>query len=269
MRDPARDRAVSDPLPLLEGIPGVLAAAIRSDPAEERMVRDVWLALRSDSPLEEVRDQALERLRGTGLEVQPDVIRVGRLPAVSRKGQDTGAADTANPAAPAEAADPVAPANPAAPVVPANAADPARPAELPTRLLVLDGVSIRRSGDRQIQCEVKLLRRGVELRGISEDLDTAAGRARAGARATLIAARAEETPRPGASAGLATPPVRLEALQVIEAFGRRYAVLSVEAGSGSNQRRLLTGAAAVEASPEQAGCRATLGALERWLEVAD
>lgn len=244
MRDPARGRAVSDPLRLLEEIPGVLAAAIRSDPAEERTVSDVWLAVRSDSPLEEVRDQALEQLRGAGLVVHRELVRLGRLPAVSSTGDD------------------VDPANPAGPPAAAAAAD------LPARLLVLDGVSIRRSGDRQIECEVKLLRRGIELRGISEDLDTAAGRARAGARATLIAARAE-APRPEAPSRPASPPVRLEALQVVEAFGRRYAVLSVEAGFGSNQRRLLTGAAAVEASPEQAGCRATLGALERWLGVAD
>jgi hypothetical protein len=123
------------------------------------------------------------------------------------------------------------------------------------RFLLLQDLSLTRTG-AHVTCRVQLMRDDLPACGEARELDTLAGRARAAATATI---RAAESTADGLALGL-------EAAVVTELFGRRYAVVSVEASIG---RRIatLSGIVPVETSraAEESVCLATLRAIDRWI----
>jgi hypothetical protein len=124
-----------------------------------------------------------------------------------------------------------------------------------SRFLIMNGIDIHRTGN-QVTCKVQLIRLGDTFDGECRELDTETGRARAAARATLAAAE-----KAASSARLG-----LEGAILLDLFGRKYVVVSVEATAG---RRFghLSGILASDStrSIEEAACLATLRAIERWI----
>jgi hypothetical protein len=133
----------------------------------------------------------------------------------------------------------------------------AAPAPVPSggRFLILDDLVVHRAGSR-ITCSVVLSRGSERLEGEAVELDTEAGRTRAGARATLAAAER-------AADNLA---LGLEGASILELFGRRYVAAAVEAAV---DRRFasLAGLATIDPSRsiEEAACLAALRAIDRWI----
>lgn len=121
------------------------------------------------------------------------------------------------------------------------------------RYLVLEGLEVTRS-DGVATCRVRLRHKDEQVDGEVREMDTAAGRARAAARAVLAAA--EKVTR-GVRLGL-------EGAQIIELFTRQYVILSVEA-TYARHRTHLAGIGIVDRSTEDAACLAALGAIDRWL----
>ena len=126
-----------------------------------------------------------------------------------------------------------------------------------SRYLLLQDLTLTRTG-AHVTCRVQLARDNRVSTGEARELDTAAGRARAAANATL---RAAEDATEGVALGL-------EAAAVTSLFGRSYAVVSVEASVG---RRVatLSGIAPVEPTraAEEAVCLATLRSIDRWIAL--
>jgi hypothetical protein len=124
-----------------------------------------------------------------------------------------------------------------------------------SRYLILQDVALSRMGSH-VSCRVQLLRGDVPVTGEAREMDTTAGRARAAASATLRAAE-------NAADSLA---LGLEAAAFTEFFGRRFAVVSVEASIG-RRAASLSGIVALDPAraPEEFICMATLKAIDRWL----
>jgi hypothetical protein len=123
------------------------------------------------------------------------------------------------------------------------------------RFLVLRDFSVTRSGSR-VLCRVNVARGEHILDGEASELDTEAGRARAAARATLVAAEKSEN-------RLA---LGLEGTLILDMFGRRYVAASVEAAI-DRRFALLAGLVPIDAqrSLEEAACLAALHAIDRWI----
>jgi len=123
------------------------------------------------------------------------------------------------------------------------------------RMLLLHDITLSRSGSH-VSCRVELMRRGSIATGEAHELDTASGRVRATATATL---RAAEHAVDKLALGL-------EGASIVSLFGRDYGVVSVEAAIGRTSATL-SGIVAVDhgRAPEEAVCLATLRALDRWL----
>ncbi|HEX7119794.1 MAG TPA: hypothetical protein VF212_13470 [Longimicrobiales bacterium] len=121
------------------------------------------------------------------------------------------------------------------------------------RGLVFDRLEVHRA-DNWITCHAHVFRRGRSATGEAREVDTELGRARAGARAALLAA--EQATR-GVSFGL-------EGVHIIDLVARRYVLVSVEAAFGRRVSHL-PGVGTIDRSVEDAACLATLSALERWL----
>jgi hypothetical protein len=123
------------------------------------------------------------------------------------------------------------------------------------RLLLLQDITLTRAGGH-VTCRVQLVREDATATGEARELDTAAGRLRAAAIATL---RAAENTTDNLALGL-------EAATIAPLFGRNYAAVSIEASIG---RRVATlcGLVPVEPTraPEEAACLATLRAIDRWM----
>jgi hypothetical protein len=121
------------------------------------------------------------------------------------------------------------------------------------RFLLLDEIQVERA-EQRVSCHVRIIRRGDPFTGNARDIDTEHGRARAAAQATLNAA---ERATSGINLGL-------EGIYLLDLFGRRYTVLSIEAAVARRATQL-PGIAPITDSVEDAACRATLGAIDRWL----
>ncbi|HSJ09350.1 MAG TPA: hypothetical protein VK928_05530 [Longimicrobiales bacterium] len=125
------------------------------------------------------------------------------------------------------------------------------------RYLLLHGFTLTRTGPHVI-CQVQLMRYDDVANGEARELDTAAGRVRAAAAATL---RAAEQTAPSLALGL-------EGAVISSMFGREYAVASVEAAIG---RRVATLSGMVQVdparAPEEAVCLAVLRAIDRWIAL--
>jgi hypothetical protein len=132
---------------------------------------------------------------------------------------------------------------------------PAPPEGGSNRMLLLHDLTLSRSGSH-VACRIELMRRGTIATGEAHELDTATGRVRATATATLRAAE-------HAFESLA---LGLEGASIISLFGRSYGIVSVEAAIGRTSATL-SGIVAVDngRAAEEAVCLATLRAIERWL----
>ena len=120
--------------------------------------------------------------------------------------------------------------------------------------LVFAGYEAQSSAPGGSLCRVTLRRGEESFTGSGAGAATPQGRAIAGARAlftALVAARADD--------GLA-----LEGATLVEAHGREYVLVAARALAGRHSRSL-TGLAALESSPEEAGVLASLQAANRWL----
>ncbi|MBI4409461.1 MAG: hypothetical protein HY561_07110 [Gemmatimonadetes bacterium] len=237
--EPLEDQATQE----IERIPGVLAAAVWLGSGER--VRDVYIAAATGASIATIRRAAGEALRNSGLAFDEAAIQIATLDATEVRTRAERASERASERARAEPS-------------PAEAA----PADIPEleprplwqgRFLVLDSLHVDRSG-QYVTCRVDLARLGDQFTGEARELDTEAGRARAAARATLLAA---EQASDAISLGL-------EGAAMVELFGRRYVALSVEAATTRYVSRL-AGIAAVDRSVEDAACAASLSAIERWV----
>jgi hypothetical protein len=125
------------------------------------------------------------------------------------------------------------------------------------RLLLLQDIAMSRAG-AHVTCRVQLVRDDTASSGEAREMDTAAGRLRAAAIATL---RAAENTTENLALGL-------EAAAITQLFGRSYAAVSIEAYIG-RRSATLCGLVPVEPSraPEEAACLATLRAIDRWMGV--
>ncbi len=121
------------------------------------------------------------------------------------------------------------------------------------RGLIFDHLEVHRS-DNWVTCRVHLRRRGQMTSGEAREVDTEPGRARAAARAALLAAE-------NATSGIR---LGLEGVHIFDILRRRYVIVSVEAAF-SRRVSYLPGIGTVDRSVEDAACLATLNALERWL----
>lgn len=118
--------------------------------------------------------------------------------------------------------------------------------------LSLDALDIHRA-DNRVKCSVQLRAAGRTVSGSATEPDSAGGRARASARATLAAAEALD------------PDLRLglHGALVGDLFGFRSLSVLVEASLGRTQVHL-PGTALVDRSLEHAAALATLRALRSW-----
>jgi hypothetical protein len=123
------------------------------------------------------------------------------------------------------------------------------------RALLLHDISLSRAG-AHVKCRAQLLRNGEPATGEASELDTAAGRLRCAAAATL---RAAEDAAEQVAFGL-------EGASIVSLFGRSYAAVSVEAAVG-RRVAILSGFVAVDPGrpAEEAVCLATLRAIDRWI----
>nr|MCU0649282.1 hypothetical protein [Gemmatimonadaceae bacterium] len=138
---------------------------------------------------------------------------------------------------------------------PATSTSPAEQAVRGRRLLVFDGVEVRRSRTRGLLCKV-MLRRGDEAYAAeAEGQDTDRARVDLSARATVSAILQAV----GGDRALV-----LEGTKVIAAFDREFVFVSVQGRIG---RELVTlaGTAEVRESAETASVLAVLDATNRWV----
>jgi hypothetical protein len=204
----------------LERLPGVVTAAVWLDNSGQ--LRDARLHVMPGAAPTIISNAASRVLQALGITFDPRAIRTAPI------------------------------------VLPGESAAPA-PAAQPRngRLLLFQDLTLTRSGNH-VSCRVQLARDQNVANGESRELDTAAGRCRAAANATL---RAAENAVSGVALGL-------EGAVVSQIFGRSYATVSVEASAG---RRIATLAALVAVdparAPEEAFCMATLRAIDRWLSL--
>lgn len=233
-----RERAVD----ALEQIPGVLAATVQLGAGSR--IDSARLAVAPEQPTDEIHGKAIDALRSIGYDIDHPAVLVAPIGG----GGEPSASTPPRPAAPESEA--IQPAPEAVLAVPEGQAPP--PA-WHGRFLVLDGVEVERA-DARVRCTVRLKRLGESFSAQVRELDTPQGRARAAARATLLAAE-----KAGEGVGLS-----LEGVVVQEFFGRRYVLAFVD---GVTHRRFasLAGMMVVDQSLENAAALAILRAVERWV----
>ena len=266
-----RERAVE----ALEQTEGVVAATVQLGAGSR--VDAARLASAPGLSPDAVRERAIIRLRDMGYEVDHDAVFVapiGGSSALPSAPETTGAAEPRIDAVVASAPPPPPPPPPPPSPKEPTPAPPAAQAELNLdeldsnggfvddkapppawhgRFLVLDGVEVRRS-EARVTCVVRLKRLGDSFTGEVQELDTPQGRARAAARAALIAAE-----KSGEGVGLS-----LEGVVIQEFFGRQYVMAFVD-GVAHRRFASLSGILAVESSLETAAALAILRAVERWV----
>lgn len=117
----------------------------------------------------------------------------------------------------------------------------------------LDGLEVQRSENR-VECSVRIRTETHTTFGACSEPDSASGRARAAARATLQAAEALD------------PDFRfgLQGVRPMELFGQEVVLVLVDASAGRGHAHL-PGAALLDRSVEEAAALAALHALRGWM----
>lgn len=244
-----RERAVD----ALERIDGVVAATVQL--GNGTRVDAVRLAIAPGASIEDARERSLSVLRELGFEIDFGAVLVAPIGGGPTHAA-TPAADARPPSGPPPGQEP--PSEGGRVPLEADAADDLIDDQGPPpawhgRFLVLDGVDVRRS-DARVTCTVRLRRLGDSFSAEVTELDTPQGRARAAARAALLAAE-----QAGEGVGLS-----LEGVVIQEFFGRQHVMAFVD---GVSHRRFasLSGILAVDHSLETAAALAILRAVERWV----
>jgi hypothetical protein len=242
---------------LLEEIPGVVAAAVGLQ--QGNRPRHVWIAASDQRPVEDVRADVVAALARLHIECPPQTLSIGvvRLagegepvprpvpPPDAAAGAQAPAAAPQTPAAPRQ--------TPAAPPPEAELELEEEPPPWKGRFFLLRHLEVHLT-DFRVQCSVEVARLDDAFTADATDVDSEVGRARAAARATLLAVE-----QAAAAASFA-----LDGLQIMALFGRRYVAVGVEATAN---RRLssLSAMVPIENSTERAGALAVLRAVERWV----
>ena len=240
-----RERAVD----AVERIDGVVAATVQLGAGVR--IDTVRLAITPGASAEDVRERAIALLRDLGYELDHHAVLVspigGGEPAIvaTIRPTDSGASRRPNDGHPHEGND----SGGGSTLLEEQGPPPAWHG----RFLVLDGVDIRRT-EARVVCTVRLKRLGESFAAEVQELDTPQGRARAAARAALLAAE-----KAGEGVGLS-----LEGIVIQEYFGREYVLAFVD-GVAHRRFASLSGILAVENSLEQAAALAILRAVERWV----
>jgi len=246
-----RERAVS----AVERIDGVVAATVQLGAGTNIM--SVRLAVAPDASADAIRERTLTVLRELGYELDNAAVLASPIggaapptPAAAPPVAPPQMAQTPEPPPPGRPAETDPPLDEtASPTIEEQGAPPAWHG----RFLVLDGVDVRRS-DARVVCTVRLKRLGESFSAEVQELDTQQGRARAAARAALLAAE-----KAGEGVGLS-----LEGVVIQEFFGRQYVMAFVD-GVAHRRFASLSGILAVENSLEQSAALAILRAVERWV----
>ena len=244
-----RERAVG----AVERIEGVVAATVQLGAGTR--IESVRLAVAPDASADTIREHALTVLRDLGYELENTAVLASPI-----GGSVTAAAPVPPAPAPAAHAPEAQPPQQRAEIELPLDDKPAPtieeqgpPPAWHGRFLVLDGVEVRRS-DARVICTVRLKRLGESFSAEVQELDTQQGRARAAARAALLAAE-----KAGEGVGLS-----LEGVVIQEFFGRQYVMAFVD-GVAHRRFASLSGILAVENSLEQSSALAILRAVERWV----
>jgi hypothetical protein len=201
----------------LERLPGVITAAVwLTDPTR---LRDVRIHILPGAAPTIITNAASGVLRALGIAFDPGTIRITTVVLPETMDLATAAEGGSN------------------------------------RMLLLHDLTLSRSGSH-VSCRIELMRRGAIATGDAQELDTATGRVRATANATLRAAEQ----------AIEKLALGLEGATVLHLFGRGYGVVSIEAAIGRTSATLC-GIVAVDngRAPEEAICLATLRAIDRWL----
>jgi hypothetical protein len=121
------------------------------------------------------------------------------------------------------------------------------------RRFSLEGLDVHRTAGR-VHCTVRLRTPNRSTVGQAAEPDSAAGRARAAARATLLAVEELD------------PELRLglEGVRSVDLFGREAIAVLVEASTGRSHAHL-PGMALAQRSVEEAAALATVTALRTWM----
>ncbi|HUF11956.1 MAG TPA: hypothetical protein VMN78_02525 [Longimicrobiales bacterium] len=246
-----RDRAVD----ALERIDGVVAATVQLGAGTR--IDTVRLATGNDAKPDYVRERAIVILRELGFDIDHPAVLVAPLTPQGAPA-DPSTSPAAVPDRPVQQPPPSSPAGPPDFDEVDDSADAFADAKAPPpawhgRFLVLDGVDVRRS-EARVTCTVRLKRLGDSFSAEVQELDTPQGRARAAARAALLAAE-----KSGEGVGLS-----LEGVVLQEFFGRQYVIAFVD-GIAHRRFASLSGILAVEQSLETAAALAILRAVERWV----
>jgi len=238
----------------VEGIDGVVAATVQLGAGVR--IDTVRLAIAPNVSADKVRDRALALLRQLGYELDHQAVLVapiGGAPTVVLAGDEPEQPASRPAAAPGDRTAGSGADFELRDVPPTLIEEQGPPPAWHGRFLVLDGVDVRRS-EARVVCTVRLKRLGESFSAEVQELDTPQGRARAAARAALLAAE-----KSGEGVGLS-----LEGVVIQEFFGREYVLAFVD---GVTHRRFasLSGILAVEHSLEHAAALAILRAVERWV----
>ena len=122
------------------------------------------------------------------------------------------------------------------------------------RLILFHAIEVEPVGSLRVKMRVTLLVRGAEVAGEEEVADTKQSRMQGAARAAVMVL----------DRSLPDSTIELEGMRVVEAFDSEVLVCGVRTVSG-RESLLLTGAAVVTESTEQAAVLAVLDATNRWL----
>lgn len=122
----------------------------------------------------------------------------------------------------------------------------------PLHAFTLDSLDVHRAEGR-VQCTVYLRAGSQAIDGCATETDTPSGRARAAARATLVAVESLE----------GDLRLGLHGTRIVDIFGHETLVILVEATAGRSSAHL-PGSALLERSVEEAAALAALMALRSW-----
>lgn len=217
---------------LLSSLAGITSASVVRS-RDGRLVEIHVLATPELHPKQIVRNVESALRAGFGIEIDRRIVSVAQAPAQQIEAVSSSVAAT--PPAEMHGAD-----------APLRQARSARP-------YIFTGCGVQSEAAQKTICRVRLRQGNRELAGTGEGPDTPHGRAEAAARAALAALH---------EGGIARS-VGFESAQLFCAAARRFVFVTAR-GLRDRQPVLLSGAAAVNRSVEEAAVLAALQATNRW-----
>lgn len=224
---------------LLRSLAGIISARAVVD-GSGRLEEIHLLAAPGLHPKQIVRNVESALSAGLGIEINRRIVSVAQL----REDAVEGEVPAPAAAAPAPSESPLPPA-------PNGAATPRRPAGIERPIFIGHEVSV--DARRNVECRVFFRVGDTEVTGRGEGFDSPQGRAEAAARAVIAALDSYRT----------TDRVGIEGVAIVEAAGGEYVLVSGRPLRG-RRRQMLTGAAPLRDSPEEAAILAALQATNHW-----